>query len=123
MKNRAHCWPFRNGNGRTWMASGWSGRWMVNFVPRDSVLVNCRRNASFTISMILSLRRVLLRIEMKQLQLMMFDKGKARKGKKRPAAKRPVVSSQFVADISLKRDAVESFDRYPFCLPAFRAWE
>src|ERR1043166_466761 len=53
----------------------------------------------------------------------MFDKRKTRKGKKRPAAKRPVVSSQFVADISLKRDAVESFDRYPFCLPALRSFE
>jgi predicted ATPase len=55
----------------------------------------------------------------------MSDKRKTRKGsdQKRRATKCPVVSSQFVADISLKRDTVESFDRYPFCLPALRVFE
>jgi predicted ATPase len=34
-----------------------------------------------------------------------------------------MISSQYVSRISLQRDKVESFDRYPFCLPAVRALE
>ena len=33
---------------------------------------------------------------------------------------RLVISKQYVAEVSLKRDAVQSFDVYPFCLPAVR---
>lgn len=31
-----------------------------------------------------------------------------------------MISSQFISHISLKKDAVESFERYPFCLPIVR---
>jgi predicted ATPase len=34
-----------------------------------------------------------------------------------------MISSQYVSRITLQRDKVESFDRYPFCLPAIRALE
>ncbi len=34
-----------------------------------------------------------------------------------------MISTQFVMRVSLKRDAIESFGRYPFCLPAVRALE
>lgn len=32
-----------------------------------------------------------------------------------------MISSQFVQRMSLRRDRIDSFDRYPFCLPAVRA--
>lgn len=32
-----------------------------------------------------------------------------------------MLSSQYIQQISLRRDAVDSFDRYPFCLPVVRA--
>jgi predicted ATPase len=32
-----------------------------------------------------------------------------------------MISSQYVRSIALRRDKVESFDRYPFCLPAIKA--
>ncbi len=32
-----------------------------------------------------------------------------------------MISTQYVSRISLRRDQVESFDRYPFCLPAIRS--
>jgi len=31
-----------------------------------------------------------------------------------------VISSQFISRVSLRRDIVDSFERYPFCLPAVR---
>jgi len=34
-----------------------------------------------------------------------------------------MISSQFVSRITLRRDKVDSFDRYPFCLPAVRSLE
>lgn len=34
-----------------------------------------------------------------------------------------MISSQYVSRISLQRDKVDSFDRYPFCLPAIRSLE
>ncbi len=34
-----------------------------------------------------------------------------------------IISQQFVANVELKRDEVESFDRYPFSLPAVRPLE
>lgn len=34
-----------------------------------------------------------------------------------------MISSQYVSRVSLLRDRVESFDRYPFCLPAVRSFE
>jgi predicted ATPase len=34
-----------------------------------------------------------------------------------------MIASQYVSRISLQRDKVESFDRYPFCLPAVRTLE
>ncbi|MBV8620828.1 MAG: AAA family ATPase [Curvibacter sp.] len=34
-----------------------------------------------------------------------------------------MISSQYVQRISLRRDKVDSFDRYPFCLPAVHALE
>lgn len=35
----------------------------------------------------------------------------------------PALSSQFVSRVSLRREMVESFDRYPFSLPAIRSME
>ncbi|KDP85768.1 hypothetical protein CF70_011955 [Cupriavidus sp. SK-3] len=32
-----------------------------------------------------------------------------------------MISSQFISRVSLRRDIVDSFERYPFCLPAVRA--
>ncbi len=32
-----------------------------------------------------------------------------------------MISSQFASHVSLQREAIESFDRYPFCLPAVRS--
>lgn len=32
-----------------------------------------------------------------------------------------VISSQYVSSVSLRRESVDSFDRYPFCLPVVRA--
>lgn len=32
-----------------------------------------------------------------------------------------MISSQYVSHVSLRRDAVESFEQYPFCLPAVRS--
>lgn len=34
-----------------------------------------------------------------------------------------MISSQFASQVSLRREDVESFDRYPFCLPAVRSLE
>lgn len=34
-----------------------------------------------------------------------------------------MISSQYVSRITLRRDKVDSFDRYPFCLPAVRSLE
>lgn len=34
-----------------------------------------------------------------------------------------MISSQYVSRIALRREKVESFDRYPFCLPAIRSFE
>jgi len=34
-----------------------------------------------------------------------------------------MISSQYVSRVSLLRDKVESFDRYPFCLPAIRSFD
>lgn len=34
-----------------------------------------------------------------------------------------MISNQYVSRVSLLRDRVESFDRYPFCLPAVRSFE
>nr|WP_315485813.1 AAA family ATPase [uncultured Undibacterium sp.] len=34
-----------------------------------------------------------------------------------------MISSQYVSRITLRRDKVESFDRYPFCLPAIHSLE
>ena len=34
-----------------------------------------------------------------------------------------MISSQYVSRVSLLRDQVDSFDRYPFCLPAVRSFE
>ena len=34
-----------------------------------------------------------------------------------------MISSQYVSRITLRRDIVDSFDRYPFCLPAIRSLE
>jgi predicted ATPase len=34
-----------------------------------------------------------------------------------------MISSQFASQVILRREAVESFDRYPFCLPAVRSLE
>lgn len=34
-----------------------------------------------------------------------------------------MISSQYLSRVSLLRDKVESFDRYPFCLPAIRSFE
>ena len=34
-----------------------------------------------------------------------------------------MISSQFVSRITLRRDKVESFDRYPFSLPVVRSLE
>ena len=34
-----------------------------------------------------------------------------------------MISSQFASQVSLRRVDVESFDRYPFCLPAVRSLE
>lgn len=34
-----------------------------------------------------------------------------------------MIASQFVSRVSLRRDQVESFERYPFCLPAVRSLE
>lgn len=34
-----------------------------------------------------------------------------------------MISSQFVSRVTLKKDEVESFERYPFCLPAVRSLE
>ena len=31
-----------------------------------------------------------------------------------------MISPQFISRVSLRRDIVESFDSYPFCLPAVR---
>ena len=34
-----------------------------------------------------------------------------------------MISSQYVRHMALRRDKVDSFDRYPFCLPAIRSFE
>ena len=34
-----------------------------------------------------------------------------------------MISSQFASQVSLRREDIESFDRYPFCLPAVRSLE
>src|SRR5437868_4025720 len=34
-----------------------------------------------------------------------------------------MISGQYISEIRLKREEVESFDRYPFCLPAVRPLE
>ncbi len=34
-----------------------------------------------------------------------------------------MISTQYISRVSLLRDKVESFDRYPFCLPAVRSFE
>lgn len=34
-----------------------------------------------------------------------------------------MISSQFVSRVSLLREKIESFDRYPFCLPAIRSFD
>ncbi|HEU4777999.1 MAG TPA: AAA family ATPase, partial [Telluria sp.] len=32
-----------------------------------------------------------------------------------------MISKQYVSQIALRRDSVESFDRFPFCLPSVRS--
>jgi predicted ATPase len=33
-----------------------------------------------------------------------------------------MIASQYVIDVALRRDKVDSFDAYPFCLPAIKSF-